>query len=334
MELDTFWITSWVEQTQLQRPLYYGQIAGDARGSPEERSHTRLHPSSPLFTQLSDGRRAHNVIPSFIYTSIDENSVSRSNDQQPFTPPSSETPYRPKRKRCSSMPATERSSSPQKRRRLFSDDDVLPDQSASQVGTTNVVILDSSTVLSAPSQGSGTTNPKRSSSPTRDHALELRTATPAITIDSLTGARPTQPVRDLRNALTSGFGRRFIPANLKACLPRCSEQLSGTDLGIQDVILHDPDLADEIEDEAFDETDERPLSALLTLLDDVRKIFIGARDCEQNRRDENAWCLDVVQPLLRLALHLHGTNEWFLQSVYVLISLPNISTDLLFSFRW
>ena len=32
---------------------------------------------------------------------------------------------------------------------------------------------------------------------------------------------------------------------------------------------------------------------------------------------KNAWCMDVIQPLLRLAIEEDGSGEWILQSVYV-----------------
>jgi hypothetical protein len=129
---------------------------------------------------------------------------------QTVTPPPSKQNSAP-RKRRRSMPATERSSSPQKRRRVQDSDTVF---SPSRTSSRKIPILDNSTVLSATSQGS---SPKRNNSPTRDHAIELRTAVPSIQTDSLIGAHIPERVRELRKFLTTSFGRAFLPTGLKAC---------------------------------------------------------------------------------------------------------------------
>jgi hypothetical protein len=49
----------------------------------------------------------------------------------------------------------------------------------------------------------------------------------------------------------------------------------------------------------------------------VKAIFINASGCMKDSRDENAWCDDVVRPLIRLAIKLYGDGRWWLQSVYV-----------------
>jgi hypothetical protein len=49
----------------------------------------------------------------------------------------------------------------------------------------------------------------------------------------------------------------------------------------------------------------------------VKFIFLNARDCMKYSRDENAWCIDVVQPLLSLAMDLYGNGKWWFQSVKV-----------------
>lgn len=62
----------------------------------------------------------------------------------------------------------------------------------------------------------------------------------------------------------------------------------------------------------------------------MQAIVANARDCEQNHRDENAWCMDVVQPLLGLAIKEMGSDEWFLQSVLVItIRSIRVESDLL-----
>lgn len=54
-----------------------------------------------------------------------------------------------------------------------------------------------------------------------------------------------------------------------------------------------------------------------TMWEAVKIIFLNARDCKSGSRDENAWCDDVVRPLIQLAMKLYGEGKWWLQSVYV-----------------
>lgn len=42
----------------------------------------------------------------------------------------------------------------------------------------------------------------------------------------------------------------------------------------------------------------------------VKSIFLNARDCKDGSRDENAWCDDVVRPLVYLAMDLYGNGKW------------------------
>jgi len=73
----------------------------------------------------------------------------------------------------------------------------------------------------------------------------------------------------------------------------------------------------DIEPSAFDRSDKRTLADLYDTLQEVKQIYINARTCSELGRDENAWCIDVVQPLVRLVLKLHGNGKWWFQSVYV-----------------
>ena len=63
------------------------------------------------------------------------------------------------------------------------------------------------------------------------------------------------------------------------------------------------------------------LADLCDTLQEVKRIYINARTCSELGRDENAWCMDVVQPLVRLVLKLHGNGKWWFQSVYIPPSL-------------
>lgn len=47
----------------------------------------------------------------------------------------------------------------------------------------------------------------------------------------------------------------------------------------------------------------------------VKEIWLNARVCELQGRDENAWCMDVILPLVKLALRLDGDGKFWLQSV-------------------
>jgi hypothetical protein len=47
----------------------------------------------------------------------------------------------------------------------------------------------------------------------------------------------------------------------------------------------------------------------------VKKIWLNARMCQSKGRDENAWCMDVIQPLVKLAMRLEGEGKFWLQSV-------------------
>lgn len=58
-----------------------------------------------------------------------------------------------------------------------------------------------------------------------------------------------------------------------------------------------------------------PDSTLDSLWDEVEEIRSQARDCDMYGKDENAWCLDVVQPILRAGLR--ETTKLQLTSVYV-----------------
>lgn len=54
----------------------------------------------------------------------------------------------------------------------------------------------------------------------------------------------------------------------------------------------------------------------------VRKIFRKALHCQTRGRDENAWCDDVVRPMVRLALRLYAKGKLCVQSVYFYPTCP------------
>jgi hypothetical protein len=193
---------------------------------------------------------------------------------------------------------TPRSSTPTKRRRK--DDDLLSEQSASRTGS---VVLSDRTNLAA------TGGAKRTSGPTCQ-LLELQTARPSISLSSI--SQPPKQLSEetitridrLQKQLSSALHGGYIPGGLK------------------DAIEQDPDFQPSIrvkpiKEEAFDHTDKRTLAdcGLADILREVKRIFQGGTLCAQFGRDENAWSLAVVWPLLELAIKLHGGDRWRLESV-------------------
>ena len=76
----------------------------------------------------------------------------------------------------------------------------------------------------------------------------------------------------------------------------------------------------------FDRSDTRSTKELSTIWEEAKKIFLNARDCKDGSRDENAWCDDVVRPLVYLAMDSYGNNRWWSQSVYVHLPVSPLKT--------
>ncbi|KAF1995237.1 hypothetical protein P154DRAFT_500620 [Amniculicola lignicola CBS 123094] len=243
------------------------------------------------------------AMPPWLLPSSSLSSVDRVEAWLRNSPPaSSSSPADRPRKRHRNADMS-RNSSP-KRQRVDADD-VLPTQSASQVGSISVVDLSDRTTLTTP-QG-----PKRSSSPTRN-LTELRTATPSISLSPLNQVKQPPPaeVAARINGLRSRLGRRegletgYIPVGLRRA--------------IEADALFAPSLAmDPIDPEAYDYGDTRLVShpMLVDVLDRVKNIFQDACHCTEFGRDENAWCYRVVWPLIELAMKLHGNAKFKLESV-------------------
>jgi hypothetical protein len=75
-------------------------------------------------------------------------------------------------------------------------------------------------------------------------------------------------------------------------------------------LVHEP-----INDDAYDESDERPAELCALVVDRAKAVLQGTQLCTTYNKDENAWCLDVVIPLLDLALMLHGRDTFRRESV-------------------
>lgn len=53
----------------------------------------------------------------------------------------------------------------------------------------------------------------------------------------------------------------------------------------------------------------------------IKNIWQNARVCESQGRDGNAWCMDVILPLVKLALRLDGGRQLWIQNVYITLNL-------------
>lgn len=143
-------------------------------------------------------------------SSISQFRTDRVNDwiQQQTPPRSPSSPAAPSRKRSRGYTSTDMPRNTSPKRQRIDPDDVLPTQSASQVGTISVVDLPSRTIFTPPP---GT---KRSLSPTRA-LTELRTATPSICLSPLTQVKKSPPaaisakIKSLRRREGLEYQQRF-----------------------------------------------------------------------------------------------------------------------------
>lgn len=132
---------------------------------------------------------------------------------------SSKLRYAPlKRKRAMSLPTNAQRSDSPKRRRTDESDAIQPEQSVSQVGSDISLVLNRTNTFS-PSASRVSSNPKRSSSPTRETPIILRSAWPPVLTESLNGLKeaPPQPIERLGDWLAEGIDCSFIPQSLRVC---------------------------------------------------------------------------------------------------------------------
>jgi hypothetical protein len=54
----------------------------------------------------------------------------------------------------------------------------------------------------------------------------------------------------------------------------------------------------------------RSAEELSSIYEAVKTIYLNARDCQRENRDGNAWCDDVVRPLIQLAMKMYGNGKW------------------------
>ncbi|KAL9083130.1 MAG: hypothetical protein Q9165_008660 [Trypethelium subeluteriae] len=257
-----------------------------------------------------DSENHHSLIQ---YNRINSWLASENDTCLPLTPPADENWKKPcpaslKRKRAMSLPLhvpdSHRSDSPKRRRTDDvdddDDDDVQPEQSASQFGSENPLLALNERNTFSPPTSNVSSHPKRPSSPTRETPIILRNAWPPVLTESLNGLKeaPPEHAELLGDRLAHGVDYGFIPQ------------------GLRDVIKTDPEVGHQTTRPVdFDSSDTRPVEELLRMWNEIKKIFLNARDCKDGSRDENAWCDDVVRPLLRLAMDLYSNDQWWFQSV-------------------
>jgi hypothetical protein len=159
---------------------------------------------------------SHNCVTSWLAS--DDTSLS------PLTPPPDVVPTSRwdtlKRKRAMSLPSnvptsqSQRSDSPKRRR--TDDEDIGPEQSASQLGSEASLALNRTNTFSPPASRVSS-GPKRSQSPTRETPIILRSAQPPIWTESLNGLKegPPENVDRLGDYLAQDADSGFIPQGLQ-----------------------------------------------------------------------------------------------------------------------
>lgn len=151
---------------------------------------------------------------------------------------------------------------------------------------------------------------------TRNYVTALATASPptmARQSETRDAVLP-QKVKNVVERLKHGLDRGWISGNLR------------------ELIENDPEFRDvTIDDHAWSESTGRSLSEpgisseerarLRYVLREVKEIWLRAQDCQSKGYDENAWCIDVIMPLVKLAMTLEGRGKFRLQSVWVTLRL-------------
>ncbi|KAH8726038.1 hypothetical protein GQ44DRAFT_579865, partial [Phaeosphaeriaceae sp. PMI808] len=206
-----------------------------------------------------------------------------------------------KRKRATSVPCaytmSARNTSP-KRPRRDTDTEILPTHSVSAAGVASNVsalTLNETNTFSPSSSQFGTRSPRRANSPPRKKIAVLASASPpTITKPSLGLKKPLpQKVRDVKERLGEGLDKGWIPVELRKLIEE------DTDFGDQ-----------QIKSCAWGESATSNFAVeretLLFILRKVKKIWLNACVCQLKGRDENAWCMDVIKPLIKLAMKLEG----------------------------
>jgi hypothetical protein len=165
------------------------------------------------------------------------------------------------------------------------------------------------------SRQAGTRSLRRANSLSRDSIIELASAYPPTIIQPSSGLKvpPPRRVRNVMGRLEDGLDRGWIPGELQ----RPIEEDQG--FGYQRIERHawGESTAHTLSGSIVDET----RTELAYMLRKVKKIWLNAQICQSRGCDENAWCIDVIQPLIKLAMRLEGEEKFRLQSVYLALQL-------------
>ncbi|KAE8150278.1 hypothetical protein BDV25DRAFT_172276 [Aspergillus avenaceus] len=179
-----------------------------------------------------------------------------------------------RKKRAISMPPS-RQLSPSKRQRTDVDDSDQRTTNASEISISDRTKF----------RSSASNNTSRQTSPARDIFNQLRLAKPAIICEPQSTGFIPNTVLSLRKRLTDGFGQKVIPRAFESRI-RAS----------------DPAGAEDIPDSAYFDSAHMSDAVIDALWSEIEEVRIEARHCDMFGKDENAWCLDVVQPVLRSSL--------------------------------
>ncbi|KAI9764599.1 MAG: hypothetical protein M1840_008328 [Geoglossum simile] len=153
--------------------------------------------------------------------------------------------------------------------------------------------------LATSNQSSYSISSKRSPSPAAKLLHALRTSKPTIDCRALDDDRPVPlSVRNLRKALAKDIGVGIIPIQLKNQLQEA-----------------DPEGFDDIPSFSFDSDTSKSEKDLKQLWDAVSRIRKAARSCNSYGKDENAWCLGVVQKVLEEVIGASQSSFLELNSV-------------------
>ncbi|KAF1345001.1 hypothetical protein EJ07DRAFT_186172 [Lizonia empirigonia] len=232
-----------------------------------------------------------------------------------LSPPSTPSDHRSsKRKRATSSAVfsctmSTRTTSP-KRVRRDSDTEVLPIHSISAAGATSsasLLTLNERNTFSPSGSQTSARNPRRANSPSRDNIAVLATACPPTITEPSSGLKEPPPTRvtDFMERLGEGLEGGWIPSQLRKLIEE------DTDFGYQIIERRawTESAAPDVLDLAVGS------DVLVYTLQKVKDIWLNARTCQLKGRDENAWCMDVVERLVKLALKLEGRGKFWLQSV-------------------
>jgi len=149
---------------------------------------------------------------------------TRENSFVVFPPPDEVAPKPDslKRKRAMSLPTTvpipnSHRSDSLERQIISSVDEVLPEQSASQLSSSTPFPLHERDILSPPTSRLSESPNRSSSSPNRETSILLRSAWPPVVVESLNGLKvaPPKHVEQLGDRLADGVDSSFIPKGLE-----------------------------------------------------------------------------------------------------------------------